>query len=209
MGERPLIGIVSALHIKMREMAMSFWTDERVEELKQLWAKGLSASKIGGILGAPRNAVLGKAFRIGLKRRESKQNNGGAPKLLPARRQRTSKPMREDHLPKAVNGVAAAGESASSIAAFPVQQATIFPMAPAEPLPTTSPDSSPDNMSGDPAVMQLRTNSCRFPIGDPQRGDFRFCCRTAVESYPYCEEHAAIAYIPKVPQRRSSRAARS
>ena len=36
------------------------WTDERVEQLKKLWAEGLSASQIAAQLGGvSRNAVIG------------------------------------------------------------------------------------------------------------------------------------------------------
>lgn len=43
------------------------WTDERVEQLKALWAEGLSASQIARILGeVTRNAVIGKVHRLGL-----------------------------------------------------------------------------------------------------------------------------------------------
>ena len=43
------------------------WTDERVEQLKALWADGLSASQIARILGnVTRNAVIGKVHRLGL-----------------------------------------------------------------------------------------------------------------------------------------------
>ena len=43
------------------------WTDERVEQLKQLWSDGLSASQIARQLGGvTRNAVIGKVHRLGL-----------------------------------------------------------------------------------------------------------------------------------------------
>jgi len=43
------------------------WTEERVEQLKQLWADGLSASQIARQLGGvTRNAVIGKVHRLGL-----------------------------------------------------------------------------------------------------------------------------------------------
>ena len=46
------------------------WTDERVEQLKKLWAEGLSASQIAGrIGGVTRNAVIGKVHRLGLSGR--------------------------------------------------------------------------------------------------------------------------------------------
>ena len=47
------------------------WTDERLEELKKLWAQGLSISQIGEALGVSRNAIAGKAHRLGLPRRPS------------------------------------------------------------------------------------------------------------------------------------------
>ena len=46
------------------------WTDERVEELKKLWAEGLSASQIATRMGGvTRNAVIGKVHRLGLSGR--------------------------------------------------------------------------------------------------------------------------------------------
>lgn len=49
------------------------WSDDRIELLKQLWEKGLSASQIAEELGqgVTRNAVIGKAHRLGLKSRPS------------------------------------------------------------------------------------------------------------------------------------------
>jgi GcrA cell cycle regulator len=49
------------------------WTEERIALLKGLWDKGLSASQIAGELGegVTRNAVIGKAHRMGLSSRPS------------------------------------------------------------------------------------------------------------------------------------------
>ncbi|RMF09448.1 MAG: global cell cycle regulator GcrA-like protein [Alphaproteobacteria bacterium] len=49
------------------------WTEERIERLKTLWEKGLSASQIASELGegVTRNAVIGKAHRMGLSSRPS------------------------------------------------------------------------------------------------------------------------------------------
>jgi GcrA cell cycle regulator len=48
------------------------WTDERVEQLKHLWGQGMSASEIAETLGdVTRNAVIGKAHRLGLSGRPS------------------------------------------------------------------------------------------------------------------------------------------
>jgi GcrA cell cycle regulator len=48
------------------------WTDERIERLKSLWTKGMTASHIADELGGvSRNAVIGKAHRLGLQSRPS------------------------------------------------------------------------------------------------------------------------------------------
>ena len=48
------------------------WTDQRIDQLKNLWEKGLTASQIADELGGvSRNAVIGKAHRLGLKSRPS------------------------------------------------------------------------------------------------------------------------------------------
>lgn len=48
------------------------WTEPRVENLKQLWGEGFSASQIAAELGGwslSRNAVIGKLHRLGLSGR--------------------------------------------------------------------------------------------------------------------------------------------
>ncbi len=55
------------------------WTDERIDRLKELWTKGMTASQIADELGGvSRNAVIGKAHRLGLQSRPSpvKPNDG-------------------------------------------------------------------------------------------------------------------------------------
>lgn len=52
------------------------WTDEQVEELKRLWDKGLTTGEIGKTLGVSKNAVVGKAHRLGLNSRPSPIRRG-------------------------------------------------------------------------------------------------------------------------------------
>ena len=52
------------------------WTDEQVEELKRLWEKGLTTGEIGKALGVSKNAVVGKAHRLGLNGRPSPIRRG-------------------------------------------------------------------------------------------------------------------------------------
>jgi GcrA cell cycle regulator len=49
------------------------WTDERIAKLKQGWEGGMTATQIAELLGegVTRNAVIGKAHRLGLESRPS------------------------------------------------------------------------------------------------------------------------------------------
>ncbi|MFA7603473.1 MAG: GcrA family cell cycle regulator [Novosphingobium sp.] len=68
------------------------WTDERIEKLTKMWEGGATASQIAEELGGvSRNAVIGKAHRLGLKARPSpvkpsdKAEASAAPAAKPAR----------------------------------------------------------------------------------------------------------------------------
>ncbi|SOD96739.1 GcrA family cell cycle regulator [Caenispirillum bisanense] len=65
------------------------WNDERIELLKSLWAEGLTTGEIGKQLGVSKNAVVGKAHRLGLKGR-------------PSPIKRTKKPAKPEAPPKQV-----------------------------------------------------------------------------------------------------------
>ena len=53
------------------------WTDEKVEKLRDLWAKGQTASRIAEALGnTTRNAVIGKAHRLNLEARATSKDSG-------------------------------------------------------------------------------------------------------------------------------------
>lgn len=52
-------------------------------------------------------------------------------------------------------------------------------------------------------ITQLGERSCRWPIGHPREDDFHFCGDPeTVVGKPYCERHAAVAYIRPGPQRK-------
>jgi GcrA cell cycle regulator len=47
-----------------------------------------------------------------------------------------------------------------------------------------------------PAPKQtLRATPCCWPIGEPGKPSFHFCSAVSVPGKPYCEDHAAIAYV--------------
>ena len=51
--------------------SQSVWTESRLAKLRELWDEKLSISKIGEALGVSRNAIAGKAHRLGLEKRQS------------------------------------------------------------------------------------------------------------------------------------------
>ena len=45
----------------------AFWTEEKVESLRRYWLGGMNARLIAKQLGTTRNAVIGKAHRLGIE----------------------------------------------------------------------------------------------------------------------------------------------
>ncbi len=61
------------------------WTDERIATLRKMWEGGATASEIAAELGGvSRNAVIGKAHRLGLKARPSPVKANEKKKPAPA-----------------------------------------------------------------------------------------------------------------------------
>ena len=63
------------------------WTEQRIEMLRRLWGQGQTASQIAVALGGvTRNAVIGKAHRLGLTGRPSPIKRDAAGGSVPKRR---------------------------------------------------------------------------------------------------------------------------
>ena len=117
------------------------WTEEKIKQLKKLWAKGKSTVEIGRELGISKNAVVGKVHRLGLDSRPS-------PIKTPKNEKKPTKRI------------------------------------------TIQKEKDNDIVT----LMDLKLNSCRWPIGDPKDEDFHFCGADTVTGKPYCSEHCKIAY---------------
>ena len=162
------------------------WTEERIEVLTKLWAEGLSASQIAAELGggASRNAVLGKAHRLGLVRHETEGlSTPGSPK-----------PPRPPSLP-------AAAEPQMPQAPAPTPLSVGQPPV-SQPVATSSAQAVVVPRSAGVTIMELREAMCRFPLGDPTTPEFRYCGAQASTGLPYCAHHAQIAYVPIAERKR-------
>ena len=58
----------------------SVWDEEKLNKLKKLWDEGLPITKIGIEIGVSRNAIAGKAHRLGLPKRNSPISKSGDPR---------------------------------------------------------------------------------------------------------------------------------
>lgn len=161
------------------------WTDERVETLTKMWKDGRSAAEIAKELGGvTRNAVIGKAHRLGLSGRSSpikKTKKEDSKKTA-----KTAAPPKKTAAPKkTAEKKKSGGEKKTATAA---QQKII-----AEAIKEAAAEAD-RALSGGVALLDLTEKLCRWPIGDPQESDFHFCGLASMPNLPYCEEHAALAY---------------
>ena len=155
-----------------------YWTEEREEKVKKLWAEGLSASQIAAQLGdVSRNAVIGKVHRLNLASR----SKGGRPRAPGA--------------PRASRAKSAASAPASAL----VQTSTPYvPAAQASAHARAAMVIAPVSLRL--TLTELTEHTCKWPIGDPLKDDFSFCGVQA--THAYCSYHAKLAYQPVSESRR-------
>ena len=56
------------------------WDEDKLNKLRKLWDDGLPITKIGIEIGVSRNAIAGKAHRMGLPKRNSPISKSGDPR---------------------------------------------------------------------------------------------------------------------------------
>lgn len=158
------------------------WTDERVEVLKKLWVDGLSASQIAKQLGGvTRNAVIGKVHRLGLA--------GRAAPSRPIKRIPRQRPVLVA-TPPVVEAVKVVAETKEA----PVRPSIETRQAPVQHVHIEPKRNANGSLI---SVLELSQHMCKWPIGDPTDPDFGFCGAKSHGSWPYCQEHGAIAYQPQ------------
>ena len=136
------------------------WTDERIETLTKMWESGNTASQIADELGGvSRNAVIGKAHRLGLKARPSpvKAADKPAKKAAPKKKDAPAeKPTKADAAPKKSKAPPKAkapdkGPDTDAPARQPREEAEADPA----PAPAASGNSQPAPRSDSPKIVSV------------------------------------------------------
>lgn len=154
-----------------------FWTGERVEQLRDLVAKGNSAGQIAARLGCSRNAVIGKVLRM--RGAAGRLHGGSNGHRKPG--SRAAQPSRQRAKTRMLSPVRA--QPPNDAGPIDVALPMVAPM-PERPAVMPSPRMLP--------LTDLTASCCRWPIGDPKLEDFGFCGHET-NGAVYCAWHAAEA----------------
>lgn len=167
------------------------WNDDAITQLRSLWTEGHSTAEIGRRMGISKNAVVGKAHRLGLVARPS-----------PIRRDPAAGTAPRPALPRRVSGPTLPPLSAvPPTAPLPSLPAAAPPPA----RPAARPPAAPPLQAVPSRPAPRRMMACCWPIGEPGMPGFHFCDAEALAGKPYCAEHAQLAYV-KVRDRREEAA---
>ena len=201
------------------------WTDERIDRLKKMWSEGATASQIADELGGvSRNAVIGKAHRLGLDARPSPVKPGEekekpaaavapAPKPAPVERAApkpaaaaapeqaapAQPPARSPQRPQSGDGIQYRSIGPGGfIRQGPGEQQAPIPPAPPRRLVPAKP--SPE-VADKTSLLDLNDRICKWPMGHPGEPDFHFCGAPSNPGFPYCVQHCGVAYQAQLPRR--------
>src|ERR1700677_5311208 len=160
------------------------WTDEIVEQLKQHWIDGKSASQIAGLLGngVTRNAVIGKVHRLGLAGR-AKTPSASIPRprrMAPPPVQRVAAPRLTNSAPRMMRGATAfalAPEPSSELELQEEFESVVLPLSLRE------------------TIVELKEYVGGWPAGDPATSEFRYCGSPTAIGAP-CPHHRGHAQPP-------------
>jgi len=197
------------------------WTEERIERLKKMWHDGATASQIADELGGvSRNAVIGKAHRLGLEQRPSPVKPGEekeakkpataaapAPKAAP-KADATPEPetpapapphsnFRQRQLTPQELQYRSIGPG-GFIRQGPGEQQAPIPPAPPRRLVPAKPSPEVADKTG---LLDLNDRICKWPMGHPGEPDFHFCGEQSNPGFPYCVQHCGVAYQAQLPRR--------
>lgn len=200
------------------------WTEERTATLKKMWEGGATASQIADELGGvSRNAVIGKAHRLGLQSRPSPVKANEAPRRKPVPKKAEPSPTETrvtaspaDSPAEVERPLPASSAPAASAPPAPPPQPRIVsigpggfmrqgpgdqqaPIPPAPPRRLVPAKPSPE-IADKTSLLDLTEKICKWPMGHPGEPDFHFCGEKVNPGFPYCVEHCGRAYQAQLPR---------
>lgn len=183
------------------------WNEEIVARLRELWTQGLSTAEIGRHLNVTKNAVVGKAHRLGLEGRPSPIRRAAVKKdkVAPAAKAEpkaapVEKPIKvvKPKVEKLEKVDKATKEKSAAVVSVAKKEANIqqLDMITSAGKKEVKPKKTKIDFTLPVELPKRRSMSdCCWPIGDPGTKDFHFCGAKAVPGKPYCLEHVQVAYV--------------
>lgn len=156
----------------------SAWTEEAEDLLVKLWSEkkqsGFIIKAMEDELGIifTRNAIAGKVSRMKLEGHRQTSRNSERPIHHKPKKDNTHLARNTPRKKKHNDGI---------IQPPRVQQEVIIPTQPLK-----------------VSLLELTSNTCRWPLGTPGDRDFCFCGLPPKDGLPYCPDHCQIAYQPYV-----------
>ncbi|HEX9806885.1 MAG TPA: GcrA family cell cycle regulator [Alteraurantiacibacter sp.] len=205
------------------------WTEERIATLTKMWEGGATASQIADELGGvSRNAVIGKAHRLGLKSRPSPVKAAEkAKKKAVSSKKKAAAPAAKAKAPAAPVRKGASPQAAPArsddddMPRQPIPNPTPnmpkivsvgpggflrqgpgdqqAPIPPAPPRRLVPARPSPE-IADKTSLLDLNDRVCRWPMGHPGEPDFHFCGEKVNPGFPYCVQHCGRAYQAQLPR---------
>lgn len=161
---------------------MNFWTEQREEQLRNLWADGHSTRAIAKMIGdTTHNAVTGKLHRLGFDAENRK---------IPVQRQTNKCRIRALTKPSRIvsnnNGFVPRADSKPPlpVKTTDVEQTNAFPII----------------YGRAQAVLSRAAEQCGFPMGEGEQ--FHYCTNAKGHGKHYCDGHHAVCWT--APKRRDA-----
>lgn len=179
------------------------WTGDRVELAKAMWGRGESGDTIADELNknltladagpVTRNAVIGKMHRAGMSAGKPQRTASATRPAKALTRPQASREEMPEPPATPRSGLDAAGLAAldASVDALELDPPEAFALKQV-------------GRAQGCTLLELRNETCRWPIGTPGQPGFHFCGGKAPgvdASEPYCGYHSRIAYAAPVARR--------
>ena len=145
------------------------WTHNETQMLLNMLASGKTCRAIGVELRRSKNSIAGRLYRLGLCQ--------PADRIIRVKAPRPAPQLARGRKQKPARAAAPTPPPKKLIPEPPVK----------------------GRLGAGDAVLSLQAGQCRFPIGDPAKPDFRFCCRPCEGESVYCPEHSAAAFTKRGP----------